>query len=514
MAENLLEIRNLSKTFPGVRALDSVSLTVREGEILALLGHNGSGKSTLVKVLAGVHRPDDGATITVPGTAGGSEHSGLHFIHQDLGLVPMLSALENIDLGQSLKGRAFRRAPVKQERARAHELITEFGADFDVTAPVATLTPAERTVVAIARALNDWTSPRNVLVLDEPTAALHGEEVEKLFAAVRRVAARGAGIIFISHRLEEVIEIADSVIILRNGVVAADQTKGNFDHQSLVDVIAGEGHTDAQDRAATAGGDVRLSVRDLQGPELHGISLDVRAGEIVGISGLLGSGSETLASCVYGGTRRTGGNVSIDGVSVEAHSPAAAIKAGAALVPADRRRHGAIVTMSARENLTLPLLRPLRRATGRLDTKAERNEAQRWMNDVEVLPADGVDRPFALFSGGNQQKIVLAKWLRNTPRVLLLEEPTQGVDVGAQASIYALISRAARSGAAVLVSSSDTEELAAICDRVLVLRDGRVHVELSGAELTEANLVRANLSQAPAHAPAQASRAVHIGEAS
>jgi ribose transport system ATP-binding protein len=497
MTRPLLDIRNLSKTFPGVRALDGVSLHVNAGEIVALLGHNGSGKSTLVKVLAGVHRPDDGSQILVRGSERHSDESGLHFIHQDLGLVPTLNTVENLDLGIALHGRAVRAFHRRNERARARRLLAEFGADVDVTAPISGLSPADRTVIAIARALSDWSSPDNVLILDEPTAALHGEEVAKLFEAIRRVAARGAGIVFISHRLEEVVDLADRVVVLRNGKVVAERERGTFDHASLVDIIAGGVHTGADHRANAAQDQVRLSVTGLTGPQLNGVDFTVRAGEVLGVSGLLGSGVDTLAGCLFGALQRDGGRVVIDGVAVPSMNPAAAIRAGAALVPSDRRRHGAVVTMTARENITLPSLRPLRRALGRIDARAEHAEAQNWMDSVGALPSNSVNRSFSLFSGGNQQKIVLAKWLRNSPTVLLLQEPTQGVDVGAQAGIYALIQRAAHEGTAVLVTSSDTDELAALCDRVLVLRNGRVLCELHGTGLTEEALVRATLSDEP-----------------
>jgi ribose transport system ATP-binding protein len=481
VAAPLLEVRDLSKTFPGVVALDRVSLSVAPGETLAVVGQNGSGKSTLVKILAGVHHADPGGEVRADGE--------LHFIHQDLGLVPLLSTIENLDIGRRIAaGRGLLPAPVRQERRRAEELIARFGARFDVRAPVASLTPAERTIVAIARALDGWEHPHNVLVLDEPTASLHGDEVAKLFAAVRRVAENGAGVIFISHRLDEVIDLADRVIALRDGRTVADARRGEFDHDALVRMIAGRDIEAAGDRETSAGEDVVLTARAIAGERVAPLDLELRAGEVVGVAGILGSGREHLASMLFGAAPRSGA-VHVGPTAVPPANPAAAIAAGMGFVPADRRRHGAVMTMNARENLTLPLLAPLRGAAGGLSARAEREEAARWVATVGIVPPDP-ERQLALFSGGNQQKAVIAKWLRTVPRVLLLDEPTQGVDVGAKAAVYGLVARAARDGAAVLLSSSDTKELAQLCDRVLVLRDGAIVAEIAGPALTEARLVR------------------------
>lgn len=490
MSAPLLRVAHVSKTFAGVKALTEVSMDVHANEVVALLGHNGSGKSTLVKILAGVHRPDPGGEITHPSTDGSGEHGQIHVIHQDLGLIPMLSTVENLDLGHDLRGSTLLPAPRRRERQHARGLIRDFGADFDVTVPVAQLTPAERTIVAIARALDGWTSPHHVLILDEPTAALHGQEAEKLFEVVRSIAARGAGIVFISHRLDEVVDLADRVIVLRNGTVAATRNRGEFDHDALVHLIAGAEPEPRADDVSRRTGPVRLSLSGVRGPGLQGIDVDVHAGEIVGVSGLVGSGVEHICGTAFGSTPRLAGTVEVDGNPLPNATPAAAIRAGVGFVPADRRRFGAVMTHSARENLTLPRLRPLTRRDGSVDRVEERAEARRWLRTVDVRPAHP-ERPVALFSGGNQQKIVMAKWLRNAPGVLLLDEPTQGVDVGAKAGIYALIAEAAAAGTAILIAASDTKELAEICDRVIVLRDGAQVDELVRPDLTEGALVRA-----------------------
>ncbi|MEE4545890.1 sugar ABC transporter ATP-binding protein [Streptomyces sp. V4-01] len=501
-AAPLLRIRDMSKTFPGLKALDGVSLEVHPGEVVAVLGHNGSGKSTLVKILAGVHQADPGAVVEVRDAtgepvAGPAAREGLHFIHQDLGLADILTTVENLGLGATRRGRAL--APVRgaAERRRAQRLIARFGAGLDVTVPVGRLSPAQRTIVAIARALDGWTRPDNVLVLDEPTAALHGDEVQVLFEAIRRVAASGAGVVFISHRLDEVLELADRVVVLRDGRVVAEQATGELDHDTMVTLIAGRRISDGAtaDPAATrrdAPGAPVLTVTGVSGAEISDFSLQLRAGEIVGIGGILGSGREQLAPMLFGAQHRSGGRVEVDGRELVADDTRAAIESGMAYVPADRRRRGVVMDMSVRENLTLPLMRPLRRRFGRLDGKAERAQTRSWMRTVGLRPPHP-EQPLKLFSGGNQQKVVLAKWLRVRPRVLLLDEPTQGVDVGAQAAIYELVLAARRDGTGVLLCSSDTKELVSLCDRVLVLKDGRVVSEVPRAALTEERLVRDEL---------------------
>jgi ABC-type sugar transport system ATPase subunit len=486
----LLQVRGLSKTFPGLKALEHVSLEVSSGEIVALVGQNGSGKSTLVKVLAGIYQPDPGSVTELAEIEG--EAVGLHFIHQDLGLIGQLSTIENLDLDHELGRRALLPAPVRAEQKRAEELIAGFGGSFDVRAPVDSLAAAERTIVAIARALDGWSHPNNVLVLDEPTAALHGEEVDKLFVAVRRVAERGAGVIFISHRLDEVTELADRVTCLRDGKMIADVKRGSFDHDDLVALIAGAAA--AADSAAEVrqAGEPVMRARGISGRTISSLDLDLHAGEILGIGGVLGSGREEVAGVLFGATPGAVGSLEVGGSPFGRLDPRRAIAAGVAYVPGDRRRAGAVMTMTARENMTLPRLAPLRRLFGRLDQAEERREVGRWIERVEVRPAEP-ERALALFSGGNQQKVVLAKWLRNEPKVLLLDEPTQGVDVGAKAGIFELIANAAVAGAGVLVCSSDEKELALICDRVLVMRDGEAVAELARSELSEAGMVRAGL---------------------
>jgi ABC-type sugar transport system ATPase subunit len=501
----ILRVTGLSKTFPGLKALDDVSLEVNAGEILAIVGHNGSGKSTLVKVLAGVHQPDPGATVEIRDGEGelqsGTEaRAELHFIHQDLGLIEALSTVENLGLTRPASPRDLLPLHNSDERRRAIDMIARFGARFDPTVPVIALSPAERAIVAIARALDGWTRPDNVLVLDEPTAALHGEEVEVLFEAVRRVARAGAGVVFISHRLDEVLGLANRVVALRDGRVVADRPADQLDHDEVVGLVAGRAVAELDVSRDQTGAAPVLEVSRLSGGSIGQLDLSLRAGEILGISGILGSGREQLGGLLFGALRRTGGRVTLNDRELAPGDMLAAMESGMALVPADRRAGGLVMDMNVRENLTLARLAPLQRRLGRLAGKAERAETHRWARTVALRGANP-EGPVKLLSGGNQQKVVLAKWLRTDPTVLLLEEPTQGVDVGAKASIYELILSAARAGTGVIVCSSDIKELVLLCDRVLVLEGGRQAADVLRADLSEVRLVQEERRHHSASAP-------------
>lgn len=493
----LLQVRDLTKTFPGVRALDSVSMDVHAGEVVALVGQNGSGKSTLVKVLADVVQPDSG-TIRLSGDnhvrahreGAGQPQATLHFIHQDLGIVATLSTVENLGLGSSGPGLLPNRR--KRERERASALLTRFGVQFDVTTPAQKLSPEERSIVAIARALDGWSTPNNVLVLDEPTAALQAAEVRRLFRAIRAIAESGAGVIFISHRLDEVLELADRIIVMRDGKIVTQALREETDHDDLVKMIAGRALDEVEPPCGSQdAAKVVLTARNVAGSVVAGVDLEIWAGEIVGISGLVGSGRDQLCGLLAGAQKRTRGEVVVR-EPLRKGDPGHAIGCGVAFIPADRHQAGGIMSMNARENLTLPLLAPLRRNLGWLDRLRERREVDSWFRAVAVRPHDP-ERRLSLFSGGNQQKVIIAKWLRTKPRVLLMDEPTQGVDVAAKVSVYELIRRAASDGAGVMVASSDVKELALLCDRVLVIRDGRITEELHRSADSEERILRATL---------------------
>ena len=482
----LLRAVGVVRDFPGLRALDGVSLEVASGEIVALVGHNGSGKSTLVKILAGVDTADAGRVELAD--LGGTT-TELHVIHQDLGLVSELTSVENLKLAPDPD--LPRLAPNRRAREREHTraLISRFGDPFDVDVPISRLTPAQRSIVAIARALDGWKHERNVLILDEPTEALHASEVEVLFEAVRRTAAAGAGVVFISHRLDEVLDLADRVVVLRNGSKVADLPTADVDHEALVTYVTGSEVHHRPDVARPRGvGEVALGIVGLTGPQVHGFDLTLRHGEIVGVAGVLGSGRDTLPSLIFGAVPASATSFRFDGRDYRSRSPRASVRRGMAFVAGDRATLGAVPAMNARENMTLPDLGPVTGRFGALRRGAERKVAEDLARRYDVRPPVPEQR-FAQFSGGNQQKIVFAKWLRNQPRVLVLEEPTQGVDIGAKQFIYSEIEAAAERGVAVLVCSSDAKELVRLCDRVAVMRNGEVVAELSGDRLTETALV-------------------------
>ena len=500
-AQELLAIRSMSKRFAGTLALGDVDLDVRPGEIHALVGQNGSGKSTLIKVLAGFHEPEPGSSVEIEGTpmpfgsASASLAAGLRFVHQDLGLVHSLNTVENLALGFGFDTGLGGRIRWAQSRRAAWRRMHDLGYDVDVCRPVGELAAAERTGIAIARALHHAEQAR-VLVVDEPTAVLPRAEVQILFEAIRRVRARGLGVIYVSHRLDEVFAIADRVTVLRDGRRVGTYPVDELDENGLVELmIGGELLTSLADERALRRHDSVLTVEGLTGEVLRGVSFDAAGGEVVGIAGLTGSGREELLPLIFGARGRESGEVRVGGACLRAGSPRAGIAAGIALVPSDRHALGSIAQLTVRENLTLTDLRRHCTRFASVRARSERDEVEGWVAALDIRPADA-EAPFMSLSGGNQQKVVLAKWLRMEPKVLLLDEPTQGVDVHAKATIHRLAREAAQRGTAVVIASTDDAELCDTCDRVLVVRDGRITAELQGDGIAEHELGRLQLGRA------------------
>jgi ribose transport system ATP-binding protein len=494
----VLGIHGLSKTFPGTLALDQVDFDVRHGEVHGLVGQNGSGKSSLVKVLAGYHDPDPGTRIVLDGETveigdgSASRALGLRFVHQDLGLVQDLSTVENLALGEGFDTGFAGRIRWGAQRRDATERIRALGYDFDVRLPIRELGAAERTGVAIARALHHWEEAR-VLVVDEPTASLPRHEVKILFEAIRRVRDKGLGVIYVSHRLDEVFDIADRITVLRNGRKVGTWDTSVLDQAQLVSFMVGGAELkprgireDAPERRPM------LRARGLYGAVVHSVDLTAFSGEVLGIAGLTGSGREEILRLLFGALPRDG-EVTVEDEVVPAGRPHAAVKAGIALVPADRHAAGTITELTVRENTTLTDLKRHSGRAARLLRRQERDEVHEWITTLEIQPK----RPEAVLatvSGGNQQKIVMAKWLRMMPRVLLLDEPTQGVDVRAKATIHSLAREVASEGTAVVIASSDHAELCDTCDRVLVMRDGEIVEEISDERLTREEIGRHELA--------------------
>ena len=494
--DDALRLHGLSKTFPGQRALEDVDLEVAAGEIHALVGQNGSGKSTIVKILAGYHHPDAGAVAEVAnvpfelGSAVAAGAAGLRFVHQDLGLVESMSVSDNFRMNRQA-GRALgplRPLRRRDDRSAARRALLALGYDIDPAAPVAQLAESERTAVAVARALDGANAEDRfpLLVLDEATASLPGPEVDRLFGALRRVAASGTAILFISHYLDEVLAISDRVTVLRDGRRVATAESAELSHERLAHLMLGRelvaeaaAHTTVQPPAAD--GRPMLTIRDMGGAELAPFSLDVHPGEVVGVAGLTGSGRDELASLLAGRIERAG-EVHVDGRPIPSRNPRRAIDAGLCYVPADRARDAMFGTKTLRENLTIADLKPFW-SRGRIRTKAESRHARTWVEQLDVRPAR-TDAIMAELSGGNQQKVVMARWFRCSPRVLVLDEPTQGVDVGSKADIHRLVDLATSTGTATIVCSSDNDELARLCSRVIVLQRGHVIAELVGDEIS------------------------------
>ena len=503
-ARHALVARGLSKAFGGVPALNSVDLTIGSGEVHALLGENGSGKSTFIKVLSGFHRPDagevtiDGRPVTL-GSAESAYASGCRFVHQDLGLVETESVLDNLYLNAGFPSR-WGTVLGGAARTRAREELAVVGLEgLDLRAPVAALSPAVKTGVAVTRALlRDDSVEARLLVLDEPTATLPDDEVRQLLDIVHRVAGAGVGVLYVTHRLDEVFEVADTVTVLRAGHRVATEPIAALDRRRLINLLVGSelDETHAVSEALhSEHGETVLAVRALDAGPVRGLDLDVRPGDLIGIAGITGSGRETVLGALFGATPRDGGTIEVDGRPVPSMRPNAAMACGLAYLPSDRKVHGGLMELSARENLTLADLSPFWKRF-RLSRTAEVAEAGVWFERLGVRPSGGHDRALSTFSGGNQQKVLFGKWLRRRPKVFLLDEPTQGVDVGAKAELHRQLLSAAEAGAAVVVSSSDVDELAALCHRVLVLRDGRVVADLTGPNVSVGSITRECLGTA------------------
>lgn len=491
-----LAFRNLSKTFGGQRALAGVNFDLKSGEVHGLLGQNGSGKSTLIKILAGYHAPDPGSLLFVHGKPvalplppGQSHRFGISFVHQNLGLIPSLTVVENLLLGRLADSRA-KMLSWQQEAIRARETFHRYGLDLDPGATVAKLSGVERALLAIVRALEEmraWAPPAGgVLVLDEPTPFLPKRDVDRLFALVRSIVAEGASVIFVSHDVDEVLEITDRATVLRDGRLAGTVETRSTNKAELVRLIVGMDLPPPAHESKTAvGSEPLVEIRGLSGPFIHGLYFTLQRGEILGLTGLLGSGYETVPYLLYGGERAGSGVLRIgeNAYELSAFTPAHAIRSGIVLIPGDRANAGVIGSLPVVDNVTMPVLSRVFRPW--LLSHHRMREVTRTLGErFDITPNDPLLPLFAL-SGGNAQKAVLAKWLQTKPRLILLDEPTQGVDVGARLKVFGAIRDVAAKGAAIICASADYEQLATLCDRVLVLSRGRIVAKLSGPDMTK-----------------------------
>lgn len=486
----MLEAKAIGKRFPGVHALDGVSLAVAPGEIVCVVGENGAGKSTLMKIFAGVQMPDEG-TLALDGrevelrSVDEAQRAGIALIHQELNLAETLDIASNIFLGREprfggplglIGSRIYRDAETYMRR---------LGLECSLRTRTSDLSLGQRQLVEIARALS---LKSRYIIFDEPTSSLTERESARLFEIVRSLKSEGVGVLYISHRLKEVQELADRVVVLRDGRNAGELRRGEVTHQALVERMVGRELKQFFHRSQHAGGkgsEPLVEVRNMRwrAEQEQGISFDIRPGEILGLAGLMGAGRTELAETLFGLRRRVGGELKIGGKPIEAQSPQEAIAAGVFLVPEDRRLQGLVIDFPIRENIGLPSLARLSRV-GFVDRKAERTLAES-MREKLAIRTSSVDKAVGLLSGGNQQKVVLAKWLARGPKLLILDEPTRGVDVGAKAEIYALMDQLAAQGVAVLMISSDLEEILGVSDRVLVMHEERLAGELERSKLSE-----------------------------
>ncbi len=494
-AKPILQMRNVSKTFPGVKALRNVELTIYPGEVHSLMGENGAGKSTLMKILSGAYIPDAGAEITIDGRTVHidgpltAKALGIAIIYQELALSPNLTVAENIYLG-----REARRGPAIDRRAMlagCEEILGNLGATFEPQTIVGDLSIAEQQMVEVARAIH---ARSRILVMDEPTTALSSRETERLFAVIRRLKAEGLAIVYISHRMAEVYELSERVSVLRDGGYVGTLDRNEIDPESIVRMMVGRDLSSFYKKEHRPGGATTpvLEVTGLtDGKRVKNASFTLHAGEVLGLAGLVGAGRTELARLIYGAEPRTGGTVSLEGKPVHFGTPAAAIDGGVVYLTEDRKALGLFLDMTVGDNINLGVIGRDAKPGGWLDRARAR---MRSLDAIEAMNirVPGPEMPVGALSGGNQQKVLLSRLLETKPKVLILDEPTRGVDIGAKSEIYRIIDRLAQSGAAVLVISSELPEVVGIADRVVVMREGETRGEVgagTGVAITEETIM-------------------------
>ena len=488
--ELLLEVRDLKKSFPGVLALKGVSLTLGKGEVLSLIGENGAGKSTLMKILAGVQPADsgdyliDGKKVDFKNVREAMNH-GIALIHQELNLASNLDLASNIFLGREPCWKGL----INQEKlhSEAAKFLKRVGLELPVETITGSLPIGKQQLVEIAKALS---CNARVLIMDEPTSSLSQKETETLFDVVKDLRKQGISVIYISHRLGEVKELSDRVTVFRDGENAGELNKDEIEHDSMVRLMVGRELSEFYDREVQTPGNCVLKAREIISPSYPQIpiSLEVNAGEIVGIAGLVGAGRTELLQTFFGVTPSLGGELEIKGEVFSPNSPLDAVKAGLALAPEDRKQHGLVLPMSVRENASLPSLERDQKL-GFLDHSAEEKIADAAVEQMKVKTPH-IEQPVRFLSGGNQQKIVLGKWLAMNPKLLMLDEPTRGIDIGAKREIYKLMEKLATQGIAILFVSSEMEEVLGMADRVYVMHEGRISGELKKEEMSEESIMQ------------------------
>src|ERR687893_257665 len=490
-APAIFRLRNVTKRFGGVTAVEDVDFDLRPGEVHALVGENGAGKSTLMKIVHGLYTPDEG-TLEVGGEAvefsspRDAEAAGIAMIPQELDLFPELTVTENLFVGRHRPRTRWGTLDRDAMRAEARRRLSSLGVDLDVTTSVKGLSAANQQIVAIARAL---VGEAKAVVMDEPTASLTEREVQQLFRIISDLTSAGVGVVYISHRLEEIFTISDRITVLRDGHHITTAPANELDAEELVRLMVGRPLNELFTRSPHSPGEVALEVRGLSRVgEFEDVDLVVRRGEIVGLSGLVGAGRREVAPCIFGIRPPDSGEIRIDGEELQRHSPQAAMERGIFYVPEERRSQGLILPFSIKNNITLSILDRISRFG--FVPRAERQTADRFAKELSIRGATMSD-PVSRLSGGNQQKVVLAKSLAREPSIMLLDEPTRGIDVGAKSEIYRLIDDLAKEGKAILLISSELEEVLSMSDRILVMREGSLTGEFKREEATQENVMTA-----------------------
>ena len=489
MSESILEMRGISKSFAGVQALKDVSFTCRAGLVYGLVGENGAGKSTLMKILAGAYKADSGDIIYKGARredASTSQiiDSGISIIYQELALVPQMSVAENIFLGREPRT-PLGLLDLRDLHQRAAQLLARLGVQLHTQLPVSELTIAQQQLVEIAKALSQ---DADLIVMDEPSAILAGGELDQLFDIIAALKAQGVTVVYISHRLEEVFRIADEVTVLKDGVVVDSRPIDKLDRPTLVKLMVGRSLDEIFPQTAHEQGELVLTAEDIASDSiLDGVSLRLHAGEILGIAGMVGSGRTELARALFGADALTRGQLRLAGKAAHWKTPSQAIRAGLVLVPEDRKSQGLFTALSVRINITIPILRRLSQlgVVRRAQEEQVVLDAQQRLSIVMTSP----EQETQYLSGGNQQKVVLAKWLETAPAVIILDEPTRGVDVGAKFEIYKLMRQLNDRGIAIIMISSELPEIIGMSDRILVMNEGKVVGELTQAQADEARII-------------------------
>jgi len=482
-------MENITKTFPGVVALDDVSIDLKKGEVLGILGENGAGKSTLIKILAGNYIKDSGniyvddEKFEIKGTAEAMV-SGIRVIYQELNTLNNLTVTENIFIGEQIVKGPFKIIDWKEMIKKAHELLNILNVKLDPNAVIGDLSISEKQIVEIAKAIS---REAKILVMDEPTAALSAEETQSLFSIIKTLKTKGVAIIYISHRLKEIFEITDRVTVLRDGKNVGTLKTKDTDANKLVQMMVGRDIKDMYPKKEVEIGDYVMEVKNLKADGFEDISFKLRKGEILGIFGLLGAGRTSLVKALFGANKIRNGQILINGKKASIKSPSAARDKRVGLVPLDRKAEGLALIMGVKENITLANIRDLGKSF-LIDRKNERQKAGKWVDEVGIR-TPSVDQEVNSLSGGNQQKVVLAKWLESGSQIIILNEPTRGIDVGAKIEIYRLIEGLCEKGSSIIMISSELPEILSIADRIITMNKGRFTGQYLRNEASEEKLL-------------------------